>query len=57
MHCKAQIQKMCMLVASKSRISIWEDKGVVACAATGAGKTLTFWIPLLMAQVDGMDSV
>ena len=41
----------------KAELAIWEGKGVVACAATGAGKTLTFWIPLLMAQVDGMDSV
>ncbi len=24
-------------------------------AATGAGKILTFWIPLLMAQVDGIE--
>ena len=43
----------------KAELAMWEGKGVVSCAATGAGKTvtLTFWIPLLMAQVDGMDSV
>lgn len=39
----------------KVALAIWEGKDVVACAATGAGKTLTFWIPLLMAQFDGME--
>lgn len=31
-----------------------EQKDVVACAPTGSGKTLSFWIPLIMAQVDGL---
>ncbi len=39
----------------KAAVAIWEGKDVVACAATGAGKTLTFWIPLLMAQADGIE--
>jgi superfamily II DNA/RNA helicase len=33
--------------------SLYENLDVVAVAATGAGKTLTFWIPLLMMRKDG----
>ena len=29
--------------------TLYAGKDVVACAPTGAGKTLTFWIPILMA--------
>jgi ATP-dependent helicase YprA (DUF1998 family) len=32
-------------------------KDVVACAPTGAGKTLSFWIPLLMALEEGHDKM
>jgi superfamily II DNA/RNA helicase len=32
-------------------------KDVVGCAATGAGKTLSFWIPLLMALKEGKDKM
>ena len=32
-------------------------KDVVAIAATGSGKTLSFWIPLLMALEDGEDKM
>ena len=32
-------------------------KDVVACAPTGAGKTLSFWIPLLMALEEGQDKM
>ena len=35
--------------------ALYEGKDVVACAPTGAGKTLTFWMPLLMALEDGLD--
>lgn len=28
-------------------------KDVIACARTGAGKTLSFWIPLLMDMAEG----
>ncbi|KAF7421188.1 hypothetical protein PC9H_011708 [Pleurotus ostreatus] len=31
-----------------------DQKDVVACAPTGSGKTLSFWIPLIMAQADGL---
>jgi superfamily II DNA helicase RecQ len=30
---------------------------VIGCAPTGAGKTLSFWIPLLMAQEEGMKKI
>jgi superfamily II DNA helicase RecQ len=29
-------------------------KDVVGCLKTGGGKTLTFWVPLLMALEDGV---
>jgi Lhr-like helicase len=29
----------------------YTGKDVVACAPTGSGKTLTFWIPILMAVI------
>ncbi|KAF6764720.1 P-loop containing nucleoside triphosphate hydrolase protein [Ephemerocybe angulata] len=31
-----------------------EKKDVIACLPTGAGKTLTFWMPVLMAKEDGL---
>ncbi|KXN89754.1 ATP-dependent DNA helicase Q-like 3 [Leucoagaricus sp. SymC.cos] len=33
---------------------IYAGKNVVACAPTGFGKTLSFWIPMLMAKADGL---
>ena len=36
-------------------LALYAGKDVIACAATGAGKTLSFWIPLLMALEDGRD--
>ena len=30
---------------------------MVACAPTGAGKTLTFWIPILMTLKEGVDKM
>ncbi|TFK16477.1 hypothetical protein FA15DRAFT_607232 [Coprinopsis marcescibilis] len=30
-----------------------QGKDIVACLPTGAGKTLTFWMPVLMAIQDG----
>ena len=36
---------------------MYAGKDVVACAPTGAGKTLTFWIPILMAPEDGKDKM
>jgi ATP-dependent helicase YprA (DUF1998 family) len=39
----------------KVALAVYEGKDVVACAPTEAGKTLSFWIPLLMALEDGLD--
>jgi len=39
----------------KVALAVYEGKDVVACAPTGAGKTLSFWMPLLMALKDGLD--
>ncbi|KAF8988677.1 P-loop containing nucleoside triphosphate hydrolase protein [Cyathus striatus] len=41
----------------KIAIALYTGKDVVACLATGAGKTLTFWIPLLMAVEDKLDKM
>lgn len=38
-------------------LALREKNDVVACAVTGAGKTLSFWIALLMAQADGEDKM
>ena len=38
-------------------LALFAGNDVVACAATGAGKTLSFWIPLLMALEDGQDKM
>lgn len=35
-------------------LALHKKKDVVLVAPTGAGKTLSFWIPLLMAQEDGI---
>jgi len=41
----------------KTALAIYKGKDIVSCAPTGAGKTLSFWIPLLMAQEDGKDKM
>ncbi|KXN81646.1 hypothetical protein AN958_04068 [Leucoagaricus sp. SymC.cos] len=33
--------------------ALFKRRHVIGCAATGAGKTLSFWIALLMARADG----
>ena len=38
-------------------LALYAGNDVIACAATGAGKTLSFWIPLLMALEDGLDKM
>ena len=37
--------------------ALYAEKDVVACAPIGAGKTLTFWIPILMALEEGKDKM
>ncbi|KAF8154631.1 P-loop containing nucleoside triphosphate hydrolase protein [Crassisporium funariophilum] len=41
----------------KVALALHTGKDVVACAPTGAGKTLSFWIPLLMALEEGKDKL
>jgi ATP-dependent DNA helicase RecQ len=41
----------------KVALALHAGKDVVACASTGAGKTLSFWIPLLMALEEGKDMI
>lgn len=41
----------------KPALLLREGKDVVQVAATGAGKTLSFWIPLLTALEDGLDKM
>ena len=36
----------------QTALAIYEGKDIVGCAPTGAGKTLSYWIPLLMALED-----
>ncbi|KAF8230437.1 hypothetical protein L208DRAFT_1281968 [Tricholoma matsutake] len=33
----------------KITLALYAGKDVIGCAATGAGKTLSFWIPLFSA--------
>lgn len=41
----------------KIALALQLGKDVVGIAATGVGKTLSFWIPLLMALEEGHDSM
>lgn len=53
---KAKFRKRaCLFQIKVARALRDKRKDVVAIAATGAGKTLSFWIPLLMAMEDGED--
>ena len=38
-------------------LALYAGNDVIACAAIGTGKTLSFWIPLLMALEDGLDKM
>jgi len=37
----------------KTALALYAGKDVIGCAPMGARKTLSFWIPLLMALEDG----
>jgi superfamily II DNA helicase RecQ len=41
----------------KVALALHARKDVISCAATGAGKTLSFWIALLMAMEEGKDKM
>ena len=41
----------------QTALAIYEGKDVVGCAPTGAGKILSYWIPLLMALEDKKDKM
>jgi len=55
--CPSQNQETSMMVPDTSCTGSYQGKDVVACAPTGAGKTLSFWIPLLMAIKDGINAM
>ena len=38
-------------------LALYSGKDVIGCAATRSGKTLSFWIPLLMALEEGLDKM
>ena len=46
-----------MLVTIKIVLALYAKKNVVEIAATGAGKTLSFWIALLMVLEEGEDKM
>ncbi|EPQ58923.1 P-loop containing nucleoside triphosphate hydrolase protein, partial [Gloeophyllum trabeum ATCC 11539] len=53
---QAKLGKRPCLWQMKVALALYEGKkDVVAVAPTGAGKTLSFWIPLLMVLEDGQD--
>ena len=41
----------------KTALALYAGKDVIGCTPTGAGKTLSFWIPLLMALEDSRDAM
>jgi superfamily II DNA helicase RecQ len=41
----------------KVALALHAGKDVIGCAATGAGKMLSFWIALLMAMEEGEDKM
>jgi superfamily II DNA helicase RecQ len=49
-----KFQKRACLFQVRIALALYEGKDVVGVAATGAGKTLTFLIPPLMAIEDGL---
>ena len=51
---QAKFNKRACWFQVKVAMALYAGRDVVACAPTGAGKTLSFWIPLLMAIEDGL---
>ncbi|KAH9942663.1 P-loop containing nucleoside triphosphate hydrolase protein [Amylocystis lapponica] len=54
---KKKFNKRACLWQIKVALALYKGKDVVAIVATGLGKTLSFWIALLMALEDGRDSM
>lgn len=50
---ESKLGKRPCLLQIQAALALYGGNDVVACAATGFGKTLTFWIPLLMALEEG----
>ena len=49
-------KQLCWLQV-QAALAVYGGNDVIVCAATGFGKTLTFWILLLMALEEGRDKV
>ncbi|KIL57931.1 hypothetical protein M378DRAFT_52695, partial [Amanita muscaria Koide BX008] len=41
----------------QAALALYQGNNVIICAATSFGKTLTFWIPLVMALEENRDKV
>ena len=54
---QAKFNKQPCVLQIKIAITLHTGKDVCGCAATDAEKTLSFWIPLLMALEDGHDKM
>jgi superfamily II DNA helicase RecQ len=54
---EARFHKRACWLQIKIALHLHNKKDVVGVAATGAGKTLSFWIPLMMALEEGQDKM
>ncbi|KAF9502076.1 hypothetical protein BDN71DRAFT_1425825 [Pleurotus eryngii] len=54
---KRKFGKRACLFQTEVALALYAKKDVVACAPTGAGKMLLFWLPLLMAQEEGLKRI
>ncbi|KAF9498017.1 P-loop containing nucleoside triphosphate hydrolase protein, partial [Pleurotus eryngii] len=54
---KRKFGKRACLFQTEVALALYAKKDVVACAPTGAGKTLLLWLPLLMAQEEGLKRI
>ena len=54
---KAKFDKHPCWLQIKIALALYAKKDVIGVAATGAGKTLSFWIALLMALEEGEDKM
>ena len=54
---KAKFDKCPCWLQIKIALALYAKKDVIGVAATGAGKTLSFWIALLMALEEGEDKM